>query len=380
MLKSLLKRGQQAAAGNEATANCHDNRIDSLGITNFRGIDQLEISRLGDVSLVAGKNGVGKTTILEALRVYAARGSAKTLEEVLDDREELTTFQDSDGDPLNAPAVDRLFHRSGRTIEIGPTDGASTLKIAEVHSLNDVPERLRDFFRGEDMRYLSITLRNEQVFLPWSGSSVNRSGVFRDTPWSGDTSTNEIRCESVGATPPDGRVVARLWDRVVLTDDEVLPLDALRLVFGDNVERAAVVGDGAYRARRRIVVKLADRTSVVPLRSLGEGAVRMFVVALALANCRNGILLVDEAENGIHYSLQSKFWKMVLHTAGAHNTQVVATTHSKDCINGFAAAALECPDVSGNLIRVDQNDGLHRAVDYSEEELETAAEQNIEVR
>ena len=50
----------------------------------------------------------------------------------------------------------------------------------------------------------------------------------------------------------------------------------------------------------------------MPLRSLGDGAVRLFGVALALANSQGGFLLIDEAENGIHYSLQRDFWRMVL--------------------------------------------------------------------
>ena len=47
----------------------------------FRGIDQLSIPRLGRVTLLAGKNGVGKTTALEASRVFAARGRFSALPE-----------------------------------------------------------------------------------------------------------------------------------------------------------------------------------------------------------------------------------------------------------------------------------------------------------
>ena len=46
-------------------------------------------------------------------------------------------------------------------------------------------------------------------------------------------------------------------------------------------------------------------------------------VALALANSRGGFLLIDEAENGIHYSLQRDFWNMVLRTAHENNVQVL---------------------------------------------------------
>ena len=44
--------------------------LDSLYISGFRGIPKLEIPRLGRVTLLAGKNGVGKTTVLDAVRMY----------------------------------------------------------------------------------------------------------------------------------------------------------------------------------------------------------------------------------------------------------------------------------------------------------------------
>ena len=196
-----------------------------------------------------------------------------------------------------------------------------------------------------------------------------------------DRTVPPIRCESLGPGLLSNTDLARFWDTVALTDDETFALDALRLVFGKRVERATLVGDEhTYRAGRRAVVKLSDQRRPVPLKSLGDGATRIFGVALALANCRDGILLLDEVENGIHHSLQTDFWNMVLRAASTCNTQVLATTHSKDCINGFAWATLKCPDIDGNLIRLERENGEIRAVEYSKEELETAAEQDIEVR
>ena len=49
--------------------------LPDLYIEGFRGIDKLSIPRLGRVTLLAGRNSVGKTTVLDAVRVYAARGS-----------------------------------------------------------------------------------------------------------------------------------------------------------------------------------------------------------------------------------------------------------------------------------------------------------------
>ncbi len=118
----------------------------------------------------------------------------------------------------------------------------------------------------------------------------------------------------------------------------------------------------------------------MPLKSLGDGTVRLYGIALALANCRGGLLLIDEAENGIHHTAQYEIWKLVLQTALANDVQVLATTHSWDCVRGFAHAAAEFEDGDGVLVRLDRDDRGLRAVDYSEEDLKIAADQGIEVR
>ena len=71
---------------------------------------------------------------------------------------------------------------------------------------------------------------------------------------------------------------------------------------------------------------------------------------------------------------------MVLKTAHKNNVQALATTHSWDCITGFAHAANDNTDIDGLLIRLDKDEYGFRTVEYSEEELLTAAQQDIEVR
>ena len=170
---------------------------------------------------------------------------------------------------------------------------------------------------------------------------------------------------------------------MALRDDERRVVDALRLVFGGSIDRVTVIGDPrsvGRRAGRRAIVKLEGYEDPVPLKSLGDGALRLFGVALALANSRDGFLLIDEAENGIHHSVQRDYWRMVLQTAHENNVQVLATTHSWDCVTGFAQAAMELEDIEGVLVRLSRSGGRLRAVEYPEEELAIAAEQGIEVR
>lgn len=154
-------------------------------------------------------------------------------------------------------------------------------------------------------------------------------------------------------------------------------------MIGDDIERVAVVGDDERRYPgdgRRVVVKLKGHSRPVPLKSLGDGVTRVFAVGLALANSRDGFLVIDEAENGIHHTLQPDFWTMVLRVAQQNNVRVLATTHSWDCVTGFARAAVQVSSAAGVVVRLERDGERIRAVEYSEEDLQTAAEQHIEVR
>ena len=190
-----------------------------------------------------------------------------------------------------------------------------------------------------------------------------------------------LTCRSLGPGLPNNDEVAELWDEVALTDDENRAVQALGLALDDEVDRVTMVGDSGRRSYyRRVVVKLHDRDRPVPLRSLGDGATRLFGVGLALAGSRGGFLTIDEAENGIHHSVHEAFWRMVLKTAEENDIQVFATTHGFDCVRGFARAAVDSSKSEGVLVRLERQDERIRAVVYSEPALEAAAEQGIEVR
>ena len=45
--------------------------LDHIHIENFRLFKNLDIPKVGQVNLITGKNNSGKTTLLEALRIWA---------------------------------------------------------------------------------------------------------------------------------------------------------------------------------------------------------------------------------------------------------------------------------------------------------------------
>jgi AAA15 family ATPase/GTPase len=104
-------------------------------------------------------------------------------------------------------------------------------------------------------------------------------------------------------------------------------------------------------------------------------------IILALVNAENGFLLVDEFENGLHYSIQEKLWEITFNIAKSLNVQIFATTHSDDCIRGFEKALNNPDDKSfGQLIRLDLRNETVVQVEFNPEELKIASDQNIETR
>jgi AAA15 family ATPase/GTPase len=110
------------------------------------------------------------------------------------------------------------------------------------------------------------------------------------------------------------------------------------------------------------------------LRTLG--------IALALVNAKDGLLLIDEFENGLYYTIQPDIWKLIFRIARRLNIQVFATTHSWDCIEAFQVAASSIAEQQneGLLIRLELIHNTIVPTLFDERELSIAAREHIEVR
>lgn len=365
-----------------------------LRIAGFRGFSELHLEGLSRVNLLVGTNNCGKTSVLEAISILATPGSVSQLWSALSRRGE--THEDSEGEVDLA----HLFHGheipEAASFEISSSEGSGD-KLVEVRIRERDTSKPIRIPRGarqtslfpidyvEDVRSigpLALEMR-------WSDR-----GRTRDAQWPltrrGGISVEfldlEERRAGDGSFPvqfitTEGIVrdrVIELFEEIVLTDEEEMVLAALR-TLDSTIERIAPVSTQLRRRpqsrRGGFAIKLAGHR--VPIGSMGDGIWRILGVALALAKARGGVLLVDEIDTGLHYSVLTDMWRLVSATAERLNVQVFATTHSRDCYEALAAVArVEAADIS--LHRIER--GRSSTVAFSAAEIAEAAARGLEVR
>jgi hypothetical protein len=376
--------------------------LDSLFVRNFRLFKNLEIERLSRVNLIVGKNNSGKSCFLEAVRVYISNASPSVLFELISQRNELWEFDLQDEEqnihdyenPLRYLFYGYHLPRAGdEGIQIGllrniqsnlcvrtqfyqviSSDDGRRIHIIPQQEIPNIDANLvggvaLEIEKGELKRLLPL----DDLIRP------SRIGISRNRFLSYSL---EIK-ENIQIVPAGGMSESRislLWDNINLTDLEDEVIDCLRLING-YVKGVALVGIEQARTKYRIpIIRLDQSFERLPLKSMGDGMTRLFHLILALANAKDGTLLVDEFENGLHWSVLPKVWDTVLKLAERLNVQVFATTHSRDCIQGFKQA-WEQNELMGSFHRLDSDpDNGVKSIAYSLETLSDALDMDVEVR
>lgn len=343
--------------------------LDSLEIKGYRCFEHLTIEKLGRVNLIVGKNNVGKTALLEALWIYSNRGNLNLLFGLVDLREEL---------PISRMVALGINH-TGRDVKhlfynrpsVNTFPSFSISFAQEQHKLLvhvEKPQILKIEFEGKELHQLPLSQKNDEI------------------PLSNDIS-NILVNHFINATGLSTAKMSLLWDTIALTELEDSVVKSINLISPSVVKLSFVSNSNFFEdlyktngaSARIAVVKTENFEQPVSIKSLGEGMSRLLGIALALANCQNGVLVIDEIESGLHYSVLPDVWKLIFKTAKDLNVQVFATTHSKDCVEAFAQASNASPE-DGMLIRLERQGEKIVAKTINEDRLAQAVNHDVEVR
>jgi AAA15 family ATPase/GTPase len=379
--------------------------LQSLKIEGFRGFQNFEMANLGRINLLVGKNNSGKTSILEAIQFLYVQNNLDIFLETISYRGE---FSWSESNRTKVFEICHLFPGH----EIIPSKEIIIIGSRESHqesvtiSVKSIPIQLSLFsdknddlnndniFDDEEWNKLLLSIRWSQSQKPielelLANGTLARDSIRRMASLSRISHKigidNKIELRFLTPFSLTSSDMAALFDNIVLSPLEDLIIESLKIIE-PKIERIASIGSGKYSTANNLgvrggfLIKIKNHDQPIPIGSLGDGFWRMLGLVLAMVNLENGILLVDEIDSGLHFTVMTDMWKVVWETAKKLNIQVFATTHSQDCWQSLAELITE-EKITDNEITIQRIDrDKEKAVSFNTRQIYLASERDIEVR
>jgi len=357
----------------------------SYKVQNFRCFHELTIANLERVNLIAGVNNVGKTALLEAMFLHCGAYNPSIALRLKAFRG-IETVKIKLGQWVEPP-WDSLFHQFdvSRSIVLAGENtvtGHRSLRLKVVREPSELSSIAQFSDAGPDRSERILSTSESAKVLRLEYEEGERRGSFHVI-----LDRKGIRTEPIPPAAPFPAFFKGARMRVPFSDEaerfgnleirgqqDVL-LRVLQLIEPRLSRLAMVVVAGEPMLHGDI-----GMGRLVPLPVMGEGMVRLASLVLHIGNAPNGVVLVDEIENGLYHSILPKVWRAIGEMAREFDTQVFATTHSLECIVAAHGAFTESGLYDFRLHRLERRKGTIRAVTYDQEALEAAIETGLEVR
>ena len=350
----------------------------NLEINNFRGIEHLTVDDLSRVNVFLGQNSSGKSSVLESLLLLMGMSNPDLPQSINYIRSRgYSGFAD----------LGYMFHNGN-------------LKVS--------PEFSSEMFDGSK-RHLALEMtytfdEKAQVDLPQGHIPTSETKTFLNTLkmlFEIEANQKKSNYESSVTFNQMNQVSGKKIAEGYLEKNTVafLPADiALGVPTNDLVELAK-------RKKKEVITKYLSNfdshittweilnnvayigldgiDQLMMVNMMGDGMRRYLNIVAASANPMNNIILIDEIDNGLHYSAYKKLWEAIFALATDTNKQVFVTTHSKETLYRLNEMLEEHSEYQDALrLYTIENTKLkgHQAYKYTYEGLAEACNNDIEIR
>lgn len=346
----------------------------TLQIKDFRGISSAEIDGFKQINLFFGKNNCGKSTILEALFLITGQSNPVLPLSV----NTMRNYRKYAEDDLN---IEFYNLNSENKIQISAHGNDDRwLEISRIKS-NSKTFNLESLANGAS----DNAAKTYGYKLVYSiGKKENRYTseiILREGhPDNGKISIDKRYKESIfsqyipSTSQPDS--LNEEFAKIMANKEENYILSALREI-DPSIKDIQLVGD-------EILVDIgADQR--LPVNMMGDGLRKLLMIILSIYRCRNGVLLIDEIDNGFHFSTMRVLWKVVLTVATSNNVQVFASTHNIDSLKGLCTILNETKYVNFREIisafkLIKNQEGVVTGLNYDYPSFQYCINQELEMR
>jgi AAA15 family ATPase/GTPase len=338
--------------------------IKNVEFENFKCFEKLKVKKLKRVTLIGGKNNIGKTSFLEGLELFL---SSKNSYNLAMNIYKMIRRRQGNISRERYFELDFIYSNNSK-VDLIIDDN----KI-EIEYLEEVPNKVDEFVREENifMKYepsLKLTVNEESFIVPIERISDRPLMIRRELD-------SKLSINFISSSTAEEKEIAIYYGRLIDINMEKF-LDESLSLFDENI-----IALKQKMTDRDVVLKLQlkNRETPVLLSSLGEGINRYIAILCAIWSSKNGYLFIDEIENGIHYTNYEKLWRIIFEASEKANCQVFVTSHSKECIEAFNRVNEEDEGIYLELYK-NQKNGLIEAQDIDYKQLSYELTHGGEVR
>lgn len=329
-----------------------------LTIGSYRGLSNLTMENLGQINIIIGENNSGKTSILEAIQLFDYENVLSSLITIARRRETPLGIAGVRG---KLDVFDSLFYSfdmKGVAKEIyleadSDKDGCCRVGVrAEIEKT--WIERI-ECTQQEESRYLQYSdedgnireMRGEYFFerkkrqkrCEFYFNELQRGPHIVEN---GEVKKQETvvlgRIKHIQYISPmdiyTNKIISASLYKGMLVDEKKRLLDLLQMFD----ERILGIETGIQYGKPVTFVEMED-CGLVPISIFGDGLKKILTLASAVIKMRDGILLIDEFETGIHKQALIQVARWLSAITERYGVQVFLTTHSSDAIDALLEAS-----------------------------------------
>lgn len=355
-------------------------KIIGLQVENFRGFNKFEMSDFKDVNLIVGKNNSGKTSILEALFLSIGVSnpnlvlSIDSFRGLIHDESEDFRFVFHNLNYDQNIVIKTIFKEElrQRTLKISPIFNETVnIKLQDLHDSNhnsNIPSN-SESISGIGFNFTIDDLSNS----PKSYKSSIKMGTDGVVFEKAKNYKEELLGVFQRPTTSALDLYSRL-DKILIKKGQEKFINALRII--DPKIKTISLG-----AKNMIYFDI-DIERLIPIQIMGDGIIHLLSLMTAIANTENGFVIIDEIENGFHYSVLDKLWETIYETSKFYNAQLFITTHSYECVKAFRNmyASQLIKEDNLRIYRIEKKNDQFKSIKYDHDQLSSSLDSNWEVR
>jgi AAA15 family ATPase/GTPase len=371
-----------------------------IEIKNFRGIKSAVIKGLSRVNLFVGKNNSGKSSILEAIFLLlnpsnpGAIVSIDNIRSLLHDEENDFRFSFNNLNYNNTIEINSVLHEreSVRNIKIVPLTGkyltqlivspppTTTTSITVVSGGSTFDSSQREFVNGLEFEVHIKKYHTAAKDFKTSITLARAPGALLPNFQYGgakDAEKESLQGLFQQATIKASFDLAQRLDKVIIEKHKEEIIQPLKEIDNKIV--------GFELGTKNIINFDIGLDRLIPANLMGDGVLKLLSICTNIYSAKGGVLLIDEIDNGLHFSTLKLLWKAIFSASKKNNCQLFVTSHNFELIKYLVEILEEAEfaeyktEMSCYSITKNNRDKL-LCSKYDFEKLEYSVEQEIEIR